>query len=262
MFEIVNMKKELQSGKRKAGAFMWSLTDQFIPLIIRNAGYEIVVIDMEHCTYDMGIAHALVQASRSCGLFPVVRVPEPSKAFIQKILDMGARGVVIPLIETVEQAKEFVRLSKYSPMGQRGMGPGIGHMDFGGVPDLFSYMQQCNDEIILLVQPETKKGVENLGNILDVPGIDGIMTGPFDLSASYGVPGQFDSPVFQETNTKTIRMAREKNKLVFGFAGNLDQAQILTDLDVNVLFMETDVSLIVKGFNETFAALKKISAFE
>jgi 2-keto-3-deoxy-L-rhamnonate aldolase RhmA len=256
MFEIVDMKKELMSGKKKTGAFIWSLTDQFVPLIVKNAGFEIIDIDMEHCSYDFGTAHALVQACRSCGLFPLVRVPEPSKNFIQKALDMGARGIVLPLVETAEQAKELARLAKYPPDGQRGMGPGIGHMDYGMPGDLGRYMKESNERTILLVQPETPKGVKNLKSILALPWIDGIQTGPFDLSVSHGVPGRFDSEVFKNANAKTIKIARSMNKLVFGFAGNDAQAEILVALDVNVLFMNTDVGLLSRAYREEFAALE------
>jgi 2-keto-3-deoxy-L-rhamnonate aldolase RhmA len=257
MFQIADMKKELMAGKKKTGAFMWSLTDQFVPLIIRSAGFEIVGIDMEHCSYDFSTVHALVQACRSCGLFPLVRAPEPTKNYIQKILDLGARGIVIPLIQSVSQARELVRLSKYVPEGQRGMGPGIGHMDYEMPSDLAAYMKQSNEQTILLVQPENQNGVDNLSDILDVPGIDGIQTGPFDLSVSYGVPGDFDSRLFREVNEKTVKTARSKNKLVFGFAGNAEQAEILVDLDVSVLFMNNDVGLLAKAYKEEFAMLEK-----
>ena len=255
MFEISNLKMELHSGKRALGCFMWSLSDQFLPLIYKNAGYNCVIIDMEHSTYDLHTVHALVQASRSCGLFPIVRAPEPTKAWIQKIWDLGARGIAMPLMETVEQAKEFVRLSKYPPIGQRGMGPGLGHMDFDTTSDLADYIAKSNDELILLVQPETRKGVDNLDAILDVEGIDGILTGPYDLSVSLGIPGQFMDQHFIEANEKTIRVTQSHKKLVFGFAGNPEQAQKLVDIGANTIFMETDNSLFVKGASATYQIL-------
>ena len=258
MFEIRNLKKDLHAGKRALGCFMWSLGDQFLPLIYKNAGYDCVVIDMEHSTYDLHTVHALVQASRSCGLFPIVRAPEPTKAWIQKIWDLGARGIAMPLMETVEQAKEFVRLSKYPPIGQRGMGPGLGHMDFDSTNDLAGYMEKSNDELILLVQPETCKGVDNLDAILAVEGIDGILTGPYDLSASIGIPGLFDSPSFIELNEKTIHITKNHKKLVFGFAGNPAQAQKLVDIGANTIFMETDNSLFVKGAAATYQILAEL----
>lgn len=257
MFEIPDMKKELFSGKKKSGTFMWALTDQFLPLIIKKAGFEIVDIDMEHSAYDFSTARALVQACRSCGLFPVVRAPEPSKNYIQKILDMGARGIVLPLIRSVDQARELARLAKYVPDGQRGLGLGIGHNDFENVTDIAKYMKESNEQTILLIQPENQSGVDNLADMLDVPGIDGIQTGPLDLSASYGVPGNFDSKVFREVNEKTIKIARGKNKLVFGFACNAEQAEILVELDVSVLFMNTDAALLVKAYKDEFDMLER-----
>jgi len=129
------------------------------------------------------------------------------------------------------------------------MGPGLGNMDYRLDQPLDQYIEKVHREQILLVQPETKAGVDNIDDILAVDGIDGILTGPYDLSASLGVAGQFDSVEYMETSRKMITSAMKAGKLVAGFAANEAQMKELAELNVNLLIGGLD-SVLLHGAAE------------
>lgn len=253
-----DLKSELKNGLRASAMLAWCFGEPFLPLILKNAGLDCMFIDMEHSCYTYETVQATVQACRSCGLIPFVRAPKVDKEPLQKIWDMGAAGVVMPMVETVEQAREFVRLSKYPPIGKRGMGPGLGHTDFRMDVDLAEYMKEANEKLILLVQPETKAGAENIEKILEVEGIDGIFTGPYDLSASMGVPGRFDDEGFKRAYLKSVTTAISMDKLVVGFCGNHEQAVKLAEMGAHMIIRDTDQSMIMNGAKASVEEIRKL----
>jgi len=254
-----HLKEELRKGFRASAMLAWCFSEPFLPLMLKNAGFDCMFIDMEHSCYSYETVQAMVQACRSCGLIPFVRAPKVDKEPLQKIWDMGALGVVMPMVESVEQAREFVRLSKYPPVGKRGMGPGLGHTDFRMDVDLGEYMREANEQLILLVQPETRSGAEHIEEILDVEGIDGIFTGPYDLSASMGVPGRFDDEEFKKAYEKSVSTAISKDKIVVGFCGNHEQAVKLIELGAHIIIRETDQSMLYNGAKASSEEIKRLA---
>jgi len=255
---LKNLKEELYNGYRAIGSMVWAFGESFIPQIYKNAGYDCLIIDMEHSSFSYETVHTLVQTCRLCDLFPLVRVARADKESLMKVWDMGAGGVVVPMVESVEQAEQFVRFSKYSPLGARGMAPGLGNMDYRPDLALDQYIKQVHAEQLLLVQPETKTGVMNVEKILAVEGIDGILTGPYDLSASLGVAGKFESPEYKEAGRKLISTALNKGKLVAGFAANQAQAAELAELGVHMMISGLDSALLHQAAEKLFVNLKSV----
>jgi len=255
------LKDELKNGYRASAMLAWCFGEPFLPLILKNAGFDCMFIDMEHSCFSYETVQAMVQACRSCGLAPFVRAPKADKEPLQKIWDMGAVGVVMPMVESSEQAREFVRLSKYPPEGKRGMGPGLGHTDFRTDVDLGGYMRQANEQLILLVQPETRTGAEKIEEILDVQGIDGIFTGPYDLSASMGIPGRFEDEGFKRAYEKSVATAVSKGKLVVGFCGNHEQAVKLSEMGAHIIIRDTDQSMLFNGAKISSDEIGKLKGF-
>ncbi len=253
-----NLKAELYNGYRAVGSMIWAFGESFIPQIYKHAGYDCLVIDMEHSAFSYETVQTLVQTCRLCNLFPIVRVAKADKESLMKVWDMGACGVVVPMIESVEQAAQFVRFSKYPPLGARGMGPCLGNMDYRPDLALDQYIKQVHAEQLLLVQPETKTGIMNVEKILAVEGIDGILTGPYDLSASLGVAGNFDSPEYKEAGRALITAVLNKGKLVAGFAVNQAQAAELAELGVHMLISGLDSILLHGAAEKLFADLKSV----
>ena len=156
--------------------------------LLSKAGYDWLFIDLEHSAISLVEAQHMIQAA-SPNTHCVVRVPGNDEIWIKRILDIGAEGIIIPQVNTMEEAKQAVQYTKYPPEGKRSVGIAKAH-DYG--LDFKHYIENANDDIALIVQCEHKESVKNLPEIINVDGIDCIFVGPYDLSGSYGKLGQVE----------------------------------------------------------------------
>jgi len=155
--------------------------------VLADVGFEWVAVDMEHTDIDNAGFAALARAMHGRGAAPLARVRKNDTLAIRQVLDLGAQGVIVPLVHTAEDAVRAVRAAKYPPRGVRGFC--FSRMNNWGV-DFDAYAASANDRIAVVVMIESRQGVENIDAILGVEGVDGVFIGPYDLSGSYGVPGQ------------------------------------------------------------------------
>ncbi len=181
---------------------LWLHTHSFhIARILAAQGlFDWLLVDMEHTPVDLSTAATLFAtiADISAGqCTPLARVADGSMVQIRQALDAGAQGIIVPMVNTAEDAARVVRFARYPPLGERGAGGWVPHYGFG-VTDHREYVVQANNEILVAVQIETRAAVENIDAILDVPGIDMVFVGPFDLHVSLGLPATFwsDAPLF------------------------------------------------------------------
>ncbi|HIJ64913.1 MAG TPA: 2,4-dihydroxyhept-2-ene-1,7-dioic acid aldolase [Candidatus Hydrogenedentes bacterium] len=163
--------------------------------IFAHAGFDWVAADAEHSDFDVASCTQLFRGLHGRGCTPLVRVRENDTLAIRQMLDAGAAGVIIPLIASPQEAQRAVAASKYPPQGVRGYG--FARMnEWGANFDL--YAASANENVAIVVMIESKQGVENIDAILAVDGVDGVFIGPYDLSGSYGIPGQTDAPAVVE----------------------------------------------------------------
>ena len=182
-------RNRLRQGELLRGVLL-NLPSAAVAEILAGAGFDWLFIDAEHGAIDTGDLVAILQAVER-DLACVVRVPALSGGAIKRALDMGAAGIIVPQVDTAEQAAEVVRFARYAPQGDRGMGLARAHRyGFG----LREYIAAANDAVAVIVQAEHARAVENIDRIAAVPGIDAIFLGPLDLSASLGHAGDFDHP--------------------------------------------------------------------
>ena len=175
------------------GSWM-QLPDQSVAEIMGNAGYDWIAVDMEHGAFSKNNLPGLFRAISSEGTAPFARVPKADSVYIKEALDSGAEGLIFPMIETVEQLESAIKNAHYPPIGNRGIGFCRANM-FG--KNFKSYFENKNNPIIV-AQIEHKRAVNNIDSILTVKGLDAIMIGPYDLSGSMGMTGEFDNPKFVE----------------------------------------------------------------
>ena len=179
--------------------------------VMCDAGFDWLCIDMEHSQIDINNLLNLIIAIQGRKLKAYVRVGSNDSSIIKKVLDSGADGIIIPQINNVDEAKRAINNVRYSPVGARGLGlaraQGYG---FG----LENYLKEKAKNIELIVQIEHYKGIENLHQILSLDGLDGSFLGPYDLSASIGIPGQFNTKKFKdlviEYNQITSKFSKKK----------------------------------------------------
>lgn len=166
--------------------------------LLAAAGLDFLIVDMEHGAYNMETMADIVRMARLMAITPIVRVPDLSWERVGRILDAGAQGLMLPRVETVQQARDFVAYLKYPPAGRRGMASGLGNTDFQWVttPD---YINFANQETLVIIQIESKEAVANLDALVAVPGVDVCFIGPEDLSISLGLAGQQGHPQVAST---------------------------------------------------------------
>lgn len=179
--------------------------------VLANAGYEWVVIDIEHTDIDVTSTTALLRGMHGRGAASIARVATNSVIDIRRVLDVGATGVLVPLVNTPEQARQAVAAAKYPPQGVRGFS--FCRANNWGV-DFEEDVQSANHEIAVVVQIESEEGVENIEAILAVKGLDGVFIGPYDLSGSYDIPGQTQAPVVRDACRRVVEASERAGKAV------------------------------------------------
>jgi 2-keto-3-deoxy-L-rhamnonate aldolase RhmA len=185
----LDFRQRLRGGETLRGVLL-NLPSAAVAEILAAAGFDWLFIDGEHGAIDTRELVEILQAVER-DIACIVRIPELGRGAIKRALDMGAAGVLVPQVETAEQAAEAVRLARYAPAGERGMGLARAHR-YGFA--FREYVAQANDAISVIVQAEHFRAVENIDGIAAVPGLDAVFLGPYDLSASLGHPGEIDHP--------------------------------------------------------------------
>ena len=185
------LKQALAEGRIQIGLWL-AMASPTAAEIAAAAGYDWCVIDGEHGPNDIPMILAQLRAMAGGGAEPVVRVPAGEPWIIKQVLDLGARSLIVPMVDTPEEAEEMVRATRYAPEGMRGQAaPIVRASGYGARRD---YVQAANREICLIVQAETARAMENIGAIAAVEGVDCVFIGPADLSCDMGHPGNPDAP--------------------------------------------------------------------
>ena len=198
---------------------MVTLTTPTTAEIFAELGYDWLFIDGEHGPLETGDLLAILRAVDQ-RIACVVRVPVAGEASIKKVLDLGAEGVIVPMVNSAEQAAEVVRHARYSPAGTRGVGLARAH---GYGLNFQEYVETANDRIAVIVQTEHYKSVENIESIVKVEGVDAIQLGPYDLAASMGKMGQVDDPAVVEAIDHVIQTCLNA-KIAIGWFGLSSEA--------------------------------------
>ena len=215
--------------------------------VLAYTGMDYVLIDLEHSPIGAEHAARLVGVAQGAGLAPLVRVDGIERSPILKMLDAGAAGLVVPQLETEEQARKLVSYAKFPPLGNRGYCPtrdggwGSGSCYERGMD---GYMAEANASTLLIPQCETAGCLEHIEEIAAVEGVDGIFIGPFDLSIALGIPGQFGDPLLTEGIERVRRACAAAGKLCIMYAGSGEAAKryfdqgfpsVAAGLDIEVL---------------------------
>lgn len=198
----------LAANEPALGTFM-SLGSPLGAEQLAHVGFDWLVIDQEHGPIDATLTQSLLQAISTTETVPLIRVPQNGVDWIKRALDAGAYGVIVPMVNTREEAEAAVQAAKYPPLGSRSIGGSRTRL-YGGN----DYVERANDEVLLIAQIEHRTGVENARDILSVKGVDAYFIGPGDLCASLGLPNSWDPdhPAYWEAIEKVRRAGVETGK--------------------------------------------------
>lgn len=202
---MVNLKEKLMSRKLSIGSWI-TIGNPSIAEIMAQAGFDWLTIDMEHSAITLSQAQHLIQIIELCGVIPLVRVGENNAYLIKRVMDAGAHGVIVPMVNSRDDAIKAVKAVKYPPVGTRGVG--LARAQGYGF-NFDDYFAKINKQSIVIVQVEHIDSVNNLELILSVKGIDGCIVGPYDLSASLGNPGNFSHPDVLAALEKVERICKK-----------------------------------------------------
>jgi len=186
----VNLKERLKKRELTVGSWI-TIGSTVVAEIMARAGYDWLTVDMEHSAITLDTAQELIRVIELCKVTPLVRVGHNDSVMIKRVMDAGAHGVIVPMVNLKEEAERAVGAVKYPPAGFRGVG--LARAQKYGA-DFEGYKEWNEKESIVIVQIEHIKAVNNLEEILAIDGVDGFIIGPYDLSGSLGVPGQFEHP--------------------------------------------------------------------
>ncbi len=200
------VKHRLKEGGVAFGQMILELFTPGIGPMLAACGMDFVIFDMEHGRCDIRLLAEVIAACRGSDIVPMVRVPDPAYVPLSRVLDVGARGVMVPRVETKEQAQDIVAQLKYAPEGRRGVALGIAHDLYqAGDPLCF---EQINEDTTVILLLETERGFRNLEEILSVPGVDVAWMGHYDLTVSLGIPAQFDHPRFLQAMDELVSVCQ------------------------------------------------------
>jgi len=224
--------------------------------ILSSIDFEWIVVDMEHTAVGYETLQLLLLAIKSRGKSALVRIENNDEVVIKRVLDCGADGIIVPQIQSGKEAEMAVKSAKYPPEGSRGIAIGRAS-GYGNNFD--SYFNTFNDDVIIFVQIEHYKAVEDIESIVSVKGLDGVFLGPYDLSGSMGIVAQFDHPKMREARARVIKAARKAN-IALGIhevAGDINSVLARIDEGFNFIACGIDTVFLTKAAKDFYNQIKE-----
>ncbi len=253
------IKARLAAGGHAFGTMVFEFFTPSLAQICKTAGAEFVLYDMEHSAVSIETIRAQISFCRGIGLVPMVRVPATQYDYISRALDAGAMGIMVPMVETAEQAAFIVQSTRYPPVGRRGAAFGFAHDDFEG-GRVTDKIQTAHDRTMVICLVETAKGIENADAIAAVPGVDVCWLGHFDLSNFMGIPAAFTDKRFTKA-VDTLVTATNRHKKTLGFMASDDTwARDYMAKGFRMLAYGVDAHLLQAALRSGIDGMRKIAA--
>ena len=243
------LKKQVSELKEIRGAMIFEFFSPGIPVILKNAGCQFIIFDMEHGGLSLEKFKILAAISNANGISPLIRIPEVNYNYIARALDIGAAGIMAPMVNTSDDAIKIVQSSKYPPNGVRGAGFGFAHDNYENKNPLL-YIKKANQNLVNIIQIETKIGLDNVEKIASIDGVDCLWVGHFDLTNFLGVPGDFKSDLYLNAINKIVLAAKSNNKSLGIMVNNKDELDMYKKLGFNMIAVGTEMSILGKGVSE------------
>ncbi|MBK9245148.1 MAG: HpcH/HpaI aldolase/citrate lyase family protein [Burkholderiales bacterium] len=236
-------KRALRAGRPQIG--LWSSLASHISVeVVAGAGFDWLLLDMEHAPNELPMVLAQLQAARGGTAQPIVRPPWNDMVVIKRLLDVGVQSLLIPYVQNAEEARDAVAFTRYPPHGVRGFATGPRANDYGRIAD---YVQTYADELCVLVQVETRAGLDNLEAIAAVEGVDGVFIGPADLAAALGHAGELKHPQVQAAIENAIGRLVAVGKPPGILIGDEQLARRYLELGSLFVAVGSDLALLARG---------------
>ncbi|WP_420233906.1 4-hydroxy-2-oxoheptanedioate aldolase [Pseudomonas sp. ABY48] len=250
---INTFKQRLRSGEAQIGLWL-GLADAYCAELAANAGFDWLLIDGEHAPNDLRTLLGQLQAVAPYSSQPVIRPVIGNTALIKQVLDIGVQTLLVPMVESADQARELVRAIHYPPHGVRGVGSALARASrWNSIP---GYLDKADEQMCLLVQIESRAGLANLDAIAAVEGVDGVFIGPADLSASMGFRGNPGHPDVQAAIEDAIARIRQAGKAAGILSADEKLARRYIELGAAFVAVGVDTTVLMRGLQALAATFK------
>jgi 2-keto-3-deoxy-L-rhamnonate aldolase RhmA len=249
-----SLRQRAMGGETIPGAMLFEFFTPGVAQLLKLAGCEYIIYDMEHAGFSIEQLKAQCACCRGLGVAPMVRVPRGEYHFLARALDVGAQGVMVPMVESVEQARAVAEATHYPPRGRRGAAFGFAHDDYEP-GDPATKMKAADARNLVIAQIETERGLEVVEDIAAVEGIDCLWLGHFDLTNFLGIPGQFEHPRYLAAVKRIVAAGRRHNKALGYLAVDPGLAKQYSKLGFNMIAAGTDHGILMAGIRGILSPL-------
>lgn len=253
------LKKKWREGRTLIGTHIMYSTDITTIQIAASTGLDFVVFDLEHRPHNYETIHDLCQTARLTDIAPIVGPEEITDFAISHVLDMGASGILVPHVETLDDIKTAVRSISYPPLGKRGRAGKAGHNLYNPILPVEKEIENYNEDISLLIKVESESAIRNLKQLLSIGRIDGVMIGPSDLSIDMGIPGQVKNERILELFDLTRTIC---NEMGVHFGINVGTAKEIPNAVSNGakwIIASSEMDLLYEGWNSARNKVNKVN---
>jgi 2-keto-3-deoxy-L-rhamnonate aldolase RhmA len=252
----MGLKQLAASRELKVGNFIVEFATPGIGHILKAAGMDFAFFDMEHSGFTFETLKSAVRYFEAAGVPTIVRVPAQESDMLARACDMGAEGLIAPMISTVAQAQAMVDAVKYFPAGRRGVGLQMAHDNYRAAP-VADALKAANDRTAVICLIETAEGARNVDAIAALPGVDGLWVGHFDLSVSLGIPGEFGHPKFGIAMDGIIAAAKKHGKALGRLVPNVEQGITFHRQGFDFICYSGDVWVLRDGLAAASKAIRE-----
>ncbi len=252
------VRAKLDAGETVYGTMAFEFFTPGLMAVLDASSADFVLLDTEHSGVGIETIKAQVAAARGLDIVPLVRVPGCHYHLIAPMLDAGAIGIMVPMVETGEQAGQIASWCRYPPAGVRGSAFGMAHDDYAA-GDVTEKMRIANERTLVIALVETARGIANIDAIMATDGIDIGWLGHFDLTASMGIPGQFEHPDFLRAVDALVAACARNRKPAGFLAGSVAMAETWREKGFRALAYNTDIGLLQDSLRGALARLRGAS---
>ena len=245
----MDLKQKVTTSTQMRGAMVFEFFSPGIPIILKNAGCEFIIFDMEHGGLSLEQFKTLSIISNANKIAPFLRIPEINYNYIARALDLGALGIMVPMVNTPDDAIKIVQSSKYPPKGKRGAGFGFVHDNYINQNPL-SYIEKANNSLINIIQIETKIALENVKEIASINGVDCLWVGHFDLTNFLGIPGNFSSKKYLNAINEIVDAAVSHKKSLGIMVNNKQELETYYKLGFNMIAVGTEMNILSRSISQ------------
>ena len=251
----MSLREMMQSGEPKFGTFVVEFATPGIGHILKNAGCDYAFFDLEHSGFSIETLKSVLRYVEAAGLPVIVGLPSKDVHAISRVLDMGAEGVISPMIESAEEARAAVARMKYAPHGARAVAAGVAHDRWGARP--LGETMAAAEQAVYFAKVETVRGVEAIEAIAALDGVDGLWIGHGDLSVSLGHPGEFDHPDFRAACERVIAAAQANSKPLGRLVDTVEEGLALCRAGFSFIGYSGDAWILREGLGAAIGEMRR-----